>query len=241
MAGHAFPSSPNAPTHARGILSCQWTCPIRKHLLSAAALRLSSAAAHSRARRFAGADAAKSRRAHHCAQNSAPGCGVPLPSPGSTDGLSASSASSRWSSASAASTPMLLGIGMATLAVFQLKAAERLARLDDRAPALLARNQGILGLLLVLYAAVSLFTFLQDPAALVSSLDNSDPAVYELIAPLHRSCPLAPHRRLYWRDGGGRLGLRPDRPLLLPPAKAHRRAYRTGTHPNGSSPCKAPA
>lgn len=80
---------------------------------------------------------------------------------------------------------MLLGVGMAVLAFFQLKAADRLKQLDDNAPALLARNQIILGILLFAYGGISLMLLRNNPAPLTAAVGAGaeDPEVAEMLAP----------------------------------------------------------
>lgn len=76
---------------------------------------------------------------------------------------------------------ILLGAGMAVLAFYQLKAADRLKQLDDKAPELLARNQIILGILLFAYGAIRLMQVSHNPTPLDSAAE--DPQVAEMLAP----------------------------------------------------------
>ena len=78
---------------------------------------------------------------------------------------------------------MVLGAGMTVLAIFQLKAAARLSMLDENAPRLLARNQIILGILLLLYGTISLVLVINDPAPLSSSAGSTDPEMAHMLAP----------------------------------------------------------
>ncbi|GEM_PF-1167403 len=78
---------------------------------------------------------------------------------------------------------MVLGAGMAIIAFYQIRAADALRRLDEKAPAALARNQVILGILLVAYGAISLWQASVNPAMLSSSMGGMDPETKELLAP----------------------------------------------------------
>lgn len=87
-----------------------------------------------------------------------------------------------------------LGAGMAIVAFYQLRAADALRRLDEKAPAALARNQVILGILLVAYGAFSLWQASVNPATLSSSMSGMDPETKEMLAPydqLARSLAIA--------------------------------------------------
>ena len=65
---------------------------------------------------------------------------------------------------------MGLGIGMCFLAHFEFKGAKEIRRLDVSAPWRLARNQLILGALVLIYSAACLWTSLTQPSELDQQL-----------------------------------------------------------------------
>lgn len=81
---------------------------------------------------------------------------------------------------------MVLGTGMAVLAFFQLKAADRLSQLDETAPGLLARNQIILGALLFIYGSISLWMAINNAAPLSSSSSEMGPEIAQMLAPYEK-------------------------------------------------------
>jgi len=78
---------------------------------------------------------------------------------------------------------MVLGAGMTVLAFLQLRAADRLLRLDPKAPAAMVRNQIILGALLFLYGAVALAMVMRNPTSLATSVGATDPEMAQMLAP----------------------------------------------------------
>ena len=77
----------------------------------------------------------------------------------------------------------ILGAGMAILAFYQLRAADALRCLDHKAPANLARNQVLLGILIFAYGGWRLWQTYTDPAAFSTAMGSVDPDVAEMLKP----------------------------------------------------------
>ena len=67
---------------------------------------------------------------------------------------------------------MALGVGMCLLSHFEFRGAKEIRRLDPTAPKRLARNQLILGALILIYSVGSLWVALTQPSELEKSLGN---------------------------------------------------------------------
>ena len=77
----------------------------------------------------------------------------------------------------------VLSIGLSLLGFYQIRCADALARLDDQAPWALARNQLLLGAILVAYGAWNLWQIHVNPAVLNSAIGNLDPDLADLLGP----------------------------------------------------------
>lgn len=67
---------------------------------------------------------------------------------------------------------LILGVGMCVLSHFEFRGAREIKRLNPIAPKHLARNQVILGLLVMLYSAGTLWSSLTHPSELQEALGN---------------------------------------------------------------------
>lgn len=77
----------------------------------------------------------------------------------------------------------MLGLGMGAAAIFEIRGAGQLKRLDPTAPRRLAINQLFFGGLLFVYAAISLWTTLHSPSDLLTELSR-DPQLREMAEPM---------------------------------------------------------
>lgn len=78
---------------------------------------------------------------------------------------------------------LLLGVGMAMVAVYEFKGAAQLRKLDPTAPRRLAMNQLCFAGMLMAYGLIMLISTLRNPPDLAAELGN-DPQVRQMIGPI---------------------------------------------------------
>ena len=75
---------------------------------------------------------------------------------------------------------MAIGVAMCVLSHFEFKGAKEIRRLDINAPKRLARNQMIMGALMLVYSAIALWTSLNKPSDIDSAL-GGDPQLTQMV------------------------------------------------------------
>jgi hypothetical protein len=82
-------------------------------------------------------------------------------------------------------TGALLGAGMCAISIFEFGGAKEIRRLNPEAPKQLVRNQLVLGVMLLIYSSVSLYTTITSPNE-IEQTAQSTPEAAQLLKPFGR-------------------------------------------------------